>query len=129
MTGLASQEYLAFPFKITAAGSRTHHRAEHVRALIEQVLFTHPGERVFRPEFGAGVRQLLFEPQASSLWDLTKKRLSDSLAQALHGEVDPRTLSISVEGDQEKLLIHIAYTLAALNRQEDYTFTLTSGKE
>ncbi len=34
----------------------------HIREQIEQVLFTDPGERVFRPELGAGMRQLVFEP-------------------------------------------------------------------
>ena len=39
-----------------------HIRVRHIREQIEQVLFTDPGERVFRPEFGAGVRRLVFEP-------------------------------------------------------------------
>jgi hypothetical protein len=37
---------------------------EHIRDLIEQVLFTSPGERVNRPDFGSGLRQLVFAPNS-----------------------------------------------------------------
>lgn len=41
--------------------------ADYVRDLIEQVLFTAPGERVNRPEFGSGLLQLLFAPNSDVL--------------------------------------------------------------
>lgn len=120
MQRLSDPPYLAFPFRITAAGAQTSNRAGHVREQIEQVLFTHPNERVFRPEFGAGIRKLIFEPNASALWEVTRKRLTAALAEALKGEVDPRSLEVDVIGEDEKLIVRIAYRLAAIGRNEQH---------
>jgi len=126
MPSLIESQYLKFPFSIGNDGPKTSSRSEHVREQIEQVLFTSPKERVFRPEFGVGVRRLVFEPNNVTLRNITVKQLNASLAEALHGEVDPRTLEISVSNEDEKLIIHISYVLAAINRQESHTFTVGS---
>lgn len=127
MPRLSDPGYLKFPFRVGHDGPRTSSRAEHVREQIEQVLFTDPGERVFRPEFGAGVRALLFEPNASALGELARKRLITSLAAALRGEVDPRTLEVEIDQAGERLLIRIAYSLAAIGHRESHTLTVGSG--
>lgn len=124
MASLSESQYLKFPFRIDANGPRTSSRSEHVREQIEQLLFTGPKERVYRPEFGVGIRRLVFEPNNAALWNITHKQLVSSLAEALHGEVDPRTLEVSKEHDDGKLIILISYKLAAINRQESQTFTL-----
>ena len=124
MPGLSESQYLKFPFSVGTEGPKTSSRSDHVREQIEQVLFTSPKERVFRPEFSVGVRRLVFEPNNAALRNTTLKRLNASLAEALHGEVDPRTLEIDVSSEDEKLIIHISYVLAAINRQESHTFAL-----
>ncbi len=126
MSGLSKSEYLKFPFTVGKDGPKTSSRAEHVREQIEQVLFTGPKERVFRPEFGVGVLRLIFEPNNIALRNTTVKLLNASLAEALHGEVDPRTLEVEVSSEDEKLIICISYILAFINRQESHTFTLGS---
>ena len=126
MPSLSESQYLKFPFSVGVNGAKTSSRSEHVREQIEQVLFTSPKERVFRPEFGVGVRRLVFEPNNASLRNTTLKQLNASLADALFGEVDPRTLEIDVSNEQEKLIIHISYVLAAINTQESHTFVLGS---
>ncbi len=126
MPGLSESQYLKFPFLVDADGPKTSSRSEHVREQIEQVLFTSPKERVFRPEFGVGVRRLVFEPNNTALRNTTLKQLTASLAEALHGEVDPRTLEIDVINEDEKLIIHISYILAAINRKESHTFPVGS---
>ena len=123
-TRLNNPDYMTFPLRIGAAGAAVSTRQAHVREQIEQVLFTNPGERWFRPEFGVGVRALVFEPNNQPLWEVTKKRLMASLSDALSGEVDPRSLTIDVTGDGEKLLITIGYTLATLNHAEKVRFTV-----
>ena len=100
MAGLAESHYLRFPFSVSTDGPRTSSRSEHVREQIEQVLFTGPKERVFRPEFGVGVRRLVFEPNNAALWNITRKQLSASLAEALRGEVDPKTLEIDIDHEE-----------------------------
>ncbi len=122
MPGLIESQYLKFPLRVSDDGPNSSSRLEHVREQIEQVLFTSPKERVFRPEFGVGVRRLVFEPNNAALRTTTLNQLNASLAEALHGEVDPRTLEIEVSNEDEKLIIHISYILAFINRQESHTF-------
>ena len=128
MPRLTDPSYLAFPLRIDTGGPRTVRREQHVREQIEQVLFTSPGERVFRHDFGAGVKRLVFEPFGDTLREVTRKRLSSALGDVLLGEVDPKTLDIDVtpeagaqaiEGEQ-RLLITVAYRLATINGEESH---------
>lgn len=122
MSQLTDPPYMQFPLQIGAQGAVLADGPSHVRQQIEQVLFTGANERVFRPNFGAGLKQLIFEPNSSALWEVARKRLSASLADALAGVVDPKTLAVDVTGDGEKLLITITYTLAAIGRSEKQQF-------
>lgn len=124
MAGLIKTKYLKFPFTVGEDGPLTSSRAGHVREQIEQVLFTSPKERVFRPQFGIGIRRLVFEPNNSALWNITHKQLLSSLAEALRGEVDSRTLDVNLEQEGSKLIIVISYKLAAINRRESEIFTI-----
>lgn len=124
MSLIQESQYLSFPLSVSSEGPETSSRASHVREQIEQVLFTDPKERVFRPNFGVGVRRLVFEPNNKMLKATTLKQLNASLAEALFGEVDPKTLNIDVQSDNERLVIHISYVLAALNKRESHVFTL-----
>jgi uncharacterized protein len=57
-----------YPFRVDALGvTALTNAAEHVRDMIEQLLFTSPGERVNRPDFGSGLMQLVFEPTSAEL--------------------------------------------------------------
>lgn len=95
-----------------------------MREQIEQILFTNPGERWYRPEFGIGVRALVFEPNNAPLWELVKKRLLATLAEALKGDVLPESLSVDVAGENEKLNVVISYQMAALQYSEKLEFVL-----
>ena len=69
-----------FPYHIDGRG----HTAEAddptwIRGLIEQVLFTSPGERVMRPDFGAGLRSLVFEPLGPATAALARHRVEEAL--------------------------------------------------
>lgn len=128
MPRLANANYLAFPFRIDAGGPALDRREAHVRGQIEQTLFTAPGERIFRPEFGAGARGLVFEPFTQPLAELTRKRLAVTLADVLRGEVDPRTLDVEVAAGVQpraadgRLEITVSYRLATINREETHRF-------
>ncbi len=129
-TRLGRASYLRFPFTIDETGGVESDRIAHVREQIEQVLFTSPGERWFRPEFGVGVMASVFEPNAPVLHELTRKRLLAALTDTLAGEVDPRTLDVTVAADvdfPERLLITIAYTLATISHSERHTFAIGGG--
>lgn len=126
-TRLPRTRYMAFPFRLGPDSAAISGRMEHIREQVAQVLFTSPGERVFRPEFGFGARRHVFEPNAAPLWELARSRLFGSLAEALAGEVDPKTLKVEVgpgPGRPEVLLVTIAYTIAALQKEERHSFEL-----
>ena len=118
---------LAFPFRIERGAPLLAGRAAHVRGIIEQVIFTSPGERVFRQGYGAGALQLVFEPAAETLTQTIAGRLETALAEALVGEVDPKSLEVEVsaaEAAAGKLLIRVAYALSAVRQREVHDFTL-----
>ena len=127
MATLGDTTFLKFPFRMGADGPHSSGRIDHVREQIEQVLFTDPGERVFHPEFGVGVRALIFEPNAPALKEVARKRLLASLADALRGEVDPRTLEVDIDQEDERLLVLISYALAAMGHRESHTIDVTTG--
>ena len=111
---LPPQSYMRFPFQIGPGGAETSAREAHVREQIEQVLLTIPRERVFRRDFGAGVRRLVFEPNVASIHAIAGNRLRSSLEEALRGEVDPKSLQIDVEAapdEDAQMSIVIRYTL------------------
>ena len=122
MPKLPDTTFLKFPFHVGENGPELSMRGEHVRSQIEQVLMTAPGERVFRPNFGVGVKRLVFEPNGSALWSATENRLVSALTETLQGEVDPSTLRAEVAGEGEKLNITVSYTLARVGLREEYDF-------
>lgn len=108
---------IRYPLGVDAALGRLAEETdyvEHVEQLIRQVLLTNPGERVNRPDFGCGVRRMLFAPNS---------RLTASLAQVTIFEALNRWLGsaiavsdVAVRAVDERLDIRIAYTLKT--RQE-----------
>ena len=136
MPRLPDTEYMTFPLAIGAGGANTSRRGDHVREQIEQVLFTNPRERVFRPEFGAGLQRMLFEPNVEALWEVTTRRLTSSLAEALQGEVDPRSLEVQIDGrdlftnqNLETARIIVRYRLATIGQEEKHEIPIGSGRE
>jgi phage baseplate assembly protein W len=125
MPRLPDHETLSFPLRIGTQGALTSRRNEHVRQQIEQVLFTNPGERVFRAEFGGGLQRMVFEPNVAALWEVTQRRLASSLAEALQGEVDPRSLRVEIDGRDPDTgavggtaTIVVSYRLATIGQQQ-----------
>ena len=114
--------FMKFPFSIDADGVKVADRAEHIRNDIEQLLFTGPGERVLRPEYGVGVKKLVFEPNGSYLCKITQKRIHAALADLLHGEAAPESIDVLVTAEDEKLFINISYVLAAVDLKQSFSF-------
>lgn len=99
-----------YPFRFDGRGrtAQTGHE-DHVRDLIEQVLFTSPGERVNRPTFGSGVMQLLFAPNNDALASATQLTVQGALQQWL-GELI-LVESVDVENDDAALRVSVRYVL------------------
>jgi phage baseplate assembly protein W len=101
---------IAWPYRIDGRGrSATASGDDHVRQLIEQVLFTAPGERVNRPTFGCGVLQLIFAPNGDVLAAATQLTVQGALQQWL-GDVI-RVEAVRVESEDSTLRIAVDYVV------------------
>ncbi|WP_198264483.1 GPW/gp25 family protein [sulfur-oxidizing endosymbiont of Gigantopelta aegis] len=125
-TKINNRDYMSFPFTIEANGSTLSSKQQHIREMIEQIIFTSPGERWYRPEFGIGAMALVFEPNQAPMHELVKKRLLATLAEALKGDVLAESLEVDVRGENEQLKILISYQMAALQFTEKLEFVLNS---
>jgi phage baseplate assembly protein W len=86
----------------------------HIRDLIEQVLFTAPGERVNRPTFGSGLLQLVFAPNSDELATATQFLVQGALQQWL-GELI-QVEAVQVENSESTLEVTVQYIVR--RRQE-----------
>lgn len=71
-------------------------RDDHVREMIEQVLFTIPGERVMYPEFGCGLSRLVFETANNEIATATQALVSADLQRWLGDVISVRAVTIEV---------------------------------
>jgi len=69
---------------------------DHVRDMIEQVLFTSPGERVNRPDFGCGLAQLVFAPTGPELATALQFTIQAALQRWLGDVIEPRGVAVEV---------------------------------
>lgn len=111
---------LAFPLEMTAAGPAGADRPRHVRDQIVQVLRTFRGERVFRPDFGAGAEGLVFEPNRDALWQLARRQIQSALADALRGEVEPQSISVDVTSAEDStVVVVIRYQITTIGASQE----------
>jgi len=119
--------YLDFPFRIDGRGrSASTDRAEHVRDLIRQVLFTTPGERVNRPDFGCGLRTLVFAPSSEVVAAATQVLVKGALQKWLADEIQVEALEVSAE--EERLVVTVAYALRESGERLVDEFTPGGGR-
>lgn len=82
---------------------------EHIRDMIEQVLFTSPGERVNRPTFGSGLLQLLFAPNSDELAGTTQFLVQGALQEWLGDLIQVET--VQVESVESTLRVVVEYII------------------
>ncbi len=100
----------AFPYRIGPDGRTATTGAErHIRDLIEQVLFTEPGERVNRPEFGCGLKQLVFAGNSPQLAAATQLLVQGALQRWLADLIQVE--AVEVVSDEAQLKIDVRYRL------------------
>lgn len=103
---------LDFPYRVDAHGrTAATSGADHIRDLIEQVLLTSPGERVMRPDFGAGLLALVFEPNSSTLAATTQVLVQGALQRYLGHLIAVRAVEIA--NDEGALRVDVRYTVLA----------------
>jgi uncharacterized protein len=113
---------LDFPYRFDGHGrTTTTDRDDHIRDLIEQVLFTAPGERVMRPDFGSGLLALVFEPNSTTLAATTQILVQGALQQNLSHLIAVQAVEVS--DDDAALRVDIRYTVLLDRTTHTATFT------
>ena len=109
---------LRYPFAIDPARGRVRQEtdyAAHIEQLIMQVLLTAPGERINRPEFGCGVKRLVFAPGGQVAATLAQAVVYRSLNQALGSVI--KVNEVSAQAVDTTLEIRVAYVVKARGEQ------------
>ncbi|MEJ2670924.1 MAG: GPW/gp25 family protein [Deltaproteobacteria bacterium] len=113
---------IAYPFHFDGAGrTATADDDDHIRDLIEQLLFTNPGERVNRPDFGSGLMQLVFAPNSDELAAATQFLVQGALQQWL-GDVI-QVDGVQVEAEDATVNVTIQYTVRRTQQQQVAQFS------
>jgi len=112
---------IAFPYRFDGRGRTAEAtQNDHIRDLIEQVLFTAPGERVNRPEFGCGLLQLVFEPNSVELATATQFLVQGALQQTLGDLIQVN--NVTVTADNSRLTVLVEYIIRNSQQQQVATF-------
>lgn len=112
---------LNYPYAIDGRGRTTEaQESAWVRGLIEQILFTSPGERAMRPDFGSGVMQLVFAPNSAELAAATQMLVQGALQQWLAEIIAVHSVVVSVQ--ESTLQITVDYQLRRTQQREVHTF-------
>lgn len=101
---------LHYPYGFDGRGGTTNDdEAAWIRGLIEQVIFTSPGERLMLPEFGSGLMQLVFAPNSPELAATTQFLVQASLQRWLGDLISLE--AVDVEAEEASLRVSVQYTI------------------
>lgn len=115
-----------YPYRIDIGG-RTAGTGydDHIREMIEQLLFTVPGERVNRPDFGSGLLQLVFAPNSDALAAATQFAVAAALQQWLGDVIEVQ--SVVIENVDSTLIVDVRYVVTRTRDQHSARFTQGGG--
>ena len=112
-----------YPYHFDGSGrTAATDEGDHLRDLIEQVLLTSPGERVMRPDFGAGLLALVFEPNSTTLAATTQFLVQSGLQRHLSGLI--AVDAVNVENIDATLQVTVRYTVLADGTAQQATFAV-----
>ena len=113
---------IAYPFQFDSRGRTAQASGnDHILQMIEQLIFTNPGERVNRPDFGSGLMQLVFAPNSPELAATVQFTLQAALQHWLGDLIDIQ--SLDVEAVDSSLTVDLKYVVRLT--QQSQTATLT----
>jgi uncharacterized protein len=113
-----------FPFHIDSRGrTATADDDEHICDMLEQLIFTSPGERVNRPDFGSGVLQLIFAPNSPELAAALQFTLQAAIQRWLGDIVELQALD--VRSVDSTLTIDLKYIVRRTNQTRAASFVRT----
>ena len=108
---LSNGRHLAFPFHIGSDGRTASPKDDgaHVRDELLQLLLTSPAERLFLPEFGGGVRRLVFEPASEALRGVVKARITNGLSRWLGHRLTVELIDVVWDTEAATLEVSVKY--------------------
>ena len=113
---------LDFPFHFDSTGrTASANDDDHIKQMIELLLFTSPGERVNRPEFGSGLRNILFAPNSPELATALQFSIKASINRWLGDLIDLRALDVN--SDDSTLRITVQYVVRLTNQSQTLDLT------
>jgi phage baseplate assembly protein W len=114
MAALPNGRHLAFPFRIGRDGRTAApvSDADQVRDELLQLLLTAPAERLFLPEFGAGLRKLVFEPASDVLRGVVKARITQALSRWLGHRLTVELVEVDWDDGLAMLSVTVKYRSA-----------------
>jgi phage baseplate assembly protein W len=128
--GFGRRDY-AYPLRIDGGSQQAAQApyAAHVEQMIEQILLTAPGERVDLPQFGCGLRQLVFAPLTSSLKASLQIQVTQALGRWLAGIIEVSSIDVETSAtngalDPGTVQLTVAYTLVDTQTSEQATVLL-----
>jgi phage baseplate assembly protein W len=111
-----------YPFRIDGRGrTASTDQDAHIRDLVEQVLFTAPGERVNRPDFGSGLMQLVFAPNSDELATATQFLVQGALQQWLGDLIQVE--AVEVLSEDSTLEVTVQYIVRRNQQRQVAQFT------
>jgi phage baseplate assembly protein W len=116
---------IAFPFQFDDRGRPAgRSAADHIRDMIELLLFTNPGERVNRPDFGSGLLQLLFAANSPEVAAALQFALQAALDRWLGDLIEVRRLEVT--SDDARLVVDISYAVRRTGEVVETSFERTA---
>jgi phage baseplate assembly protein W len=118
---------VAFPYRLDSSGrTASADYDDHVSQMLEQLLFTRPGERVNQPDLGCGVGDDLFGPNSPELAAALNVTIAASIQRWLGDVISIGTLDVTAV--DSTLTVTLIYTVLATGQASSTTLTLTGGR-
>ena len=115
-----------FPFHFQAHGrTATTDDNDHIRDMVEELLFTNPGERVNRPDFGSGLLQMVFAPNSTELAAALQFTTQAALQRYLGDLIDLQQVEVTAE--DATLSVVVKYIIRQTQEGQTETFVRQIG--
>jgi uncharacterized protein len=116
---------LDFPYQFDSRGrtALAPSQDHHIRDMIEQLLFTNPGERVNRPDFGSGLLQLIFAPNSPELAAALQFTMQSALQRWLGDLIEVQSLQVTSQ--DSTLHVSLIYVVRRTNQTQTAVFSRT----
>jgi phage baseplate assembly protein W len=119
----------AYPFRIDNASGQAAQTnyPSHVDQMIRQILLTAPGERADLPEFGCGLRQLIFAPHSATLDSTTQILVQQALTRWLANQITVQKVQVftPAPGEENQIQIEIDYVLIETQTKKQIAVVVT----